>query len=144
MRYGKIRIVGNSEFERQTKEALDLLKDKYKKGFDLAQGNLREICDDGGRPDYLDMDKKAYHVKKETAFSNGSEWYAGQIVHEAVHSYMTHEKGFPCTGSNREKHEKIAAQIQIDVLRAIKAPERLINYARKQVKERFWEKINVD
>jgi len=145
-----IKVTGRGK--KQTLEALELLKTKvpsfYKevsiyikviKGVEKGSG-MEAFADP---PTFLAGDKTRNY---------SPVWYAGCIVHDAVHSKLYHEylrqhpgKKVPARAWTGKRSEEICIEQQITVLRRLKAPQYMVEHVKSEresgywhAKERFW------
>jgi len=140
--YG-IKIIGNEEFCEQTKQALDLLKDKDSHNFRKVRKFLRFIVQHrvtlGTSPEH-----KAFLVGTKTAFLDPKDelfsliWYASCIVHDAIHVELF--RRFNRKDEKEiEKWELLCCRFQERCLKKIGGTSRHFAYLEASIKSKYWE-----
>jgi len=140
--YG-VKIIGNKRFCEQTKQALDLLKEKDSHNFRKVRKFLRFIVQYGitlGTSPH----HKAFLVGNKTVFSDPKDelfslvWYASSIVHDATHIELF--RRFKRIDEKEiERWELICCGFQRSCLKKIGGTSRHFAYLESSIKSRYWE-----
>ncbi len=128
----EIRIIGDSDFIKKTQKALNLIKERNPNTYRFINNYIGIIKQNK----YSGMDVFAnpptFLVGKSTSDSD-TFWYASCILHDATHSFLffSAEKRGEDGSIEYQGHDAEMACLtkQIDLLKAIKAPQYLIDYA---------------
>lgn len=148
----EIVIIGDDECESDTEAALDLLEAEAPEHHELVVDNIAiiECAPDGDGSGMYAFEDDPRFVVGDATREAGVEWYAGSIVHDAVHAelYTQYKKENPgmrvpddvWTGSEAEQTCLI---VQLDVLEEIDASSKLIEHLKKAHDTKYWE-IEVD
>lgn len=139
----EIRIRGDSECNIQTKQALDLLKEKSIQFYKISNKYIGIVeCVEKGSGIRTWEIPARYLVGKPTREA-GVIWYASTLVHEACHSRQYRES-WPILhmlktrvlGKNIEKE---CLNVQYDVLQSIGAEKYVLEHVKKSIDEEYWK-----
>ena len=134
-REGRFNIIGDDSCKESTNSAINFLKDKSPKDYQMALKYLGTIeCIDSGSVVYPWQNPPIFRVGRET-INTGIFWYASVLVHEACHIEL-YSKGLTWKG---EGPEKMCLEIQYDALVKIGANKDLLDYARGIINSEWWK-----
>jgi hypothetical protein len=132
-----IKILGDEEFIAQTKKAIELINKKSKSNFKTSLIYLKIIKQT--KKSGMIFKKAQFNVGNPTAFYS-LEWYASCIVHDTYHYYLNNIKKFKWNSRNAKEHERLCINKQIQFLKKINAPKKLIVHCKKALKTEYWTK----
>jgi hypothetical protein len=130
-----IEIVGDASFQKEMRDALELLRDKAPEDYEFVGMYVRKIVLDTGyetRP-YTQRIDMEVHVPSN--WKPDAYWWAGCIRHEAQHIYQRYD----IKQKSITEDERDAWQKNIDTLHKIGAPSWMVDYYRKAPESKWWE-----
>lgn len=132
--YGRLKIVGNSEFVSQTRKALALLEQNDTEAFIKIQTYIGIIEQGDHSGMWVWESPPRYEVGDATAFFSVT-WYASTIAHDATHSelYAQYQITHPGESVPEEVFGGVEIEIfcnayQLEILKTIDAPQSEIDY----------------
>ena len=138
-----ILIIGDSDFCKMTKDALDLISEKDQHNFRRVKKFFRYIIQ--YKSSGADIVHKVFYVGNKTAFlfTDNMElsllWYASCIIHDSIHVELF--RRFNEGDMNKaERYEIYCCERQIKFLEKIGAPKEVIEMIHTSIKSRYWEK----
>jgi hypothetical protein len=143
-----IIIEGSSYFERQTSEALRIIKLNSPEKYNTVSKYINKIKQGENSRWHRDNLINRIFEFGEKVYSSYREYYAQSIVHDAYHSKLYHDY-IEKHGSNYvpnniysgEKAEWACLEYGISFLEEINAPEHLINHVKSSRGTKWWESM---
>lgn len=135
MKFKKIKIIGSKRFITQTKNALNLIREKSKRDFTRIQKYLKTIRQSSESA--MILEKAQFNVSVVSAF-HSVEWYASIIVHDTHHYYLHTIKKFFWEKKNFKEHERLCLAEQTRFLKKIKAPQKMIEHTENGLRLGHW------
>ena len=128
----EIKIIGDSDFIKNTQKALKLIKERDPNSYRIINNYIDIIKQNNYSGMDVFADSPTFLVGESTSNSN-SFWYASCILHDATHSFLfftADERGEDGALTYQGHDAEIYCLTkQIELLKAIDAPQHLIDYA---------------
>ena len=142
----EIEIIGDNDFIKKTKEALDLLENKAPIHFGIVTryiGAIEWVEEGSGM--FAWEDPPLYKVGEATVEA-GTIWYAGTIVHDSIHSKQYHDylaenptSSVPDEVWTGKSAEAQCLDAQYDALEKIGADQATLDYIEDILETEYWE-----
>ena len=127
--YGSIVVCGDTEFQKISAEALDMLKEKAADALDLVEKNIGFIYQYKSSGIFSSIMPSICTIKKESIIRSPT-YYSGILCHEAYHVFLYH---------SFKNSNPLIKEVPPEVYSGAEAEAKCVKYSRQ-----IMEKLGVD